>query len=935
MSEKLDLRQIELLENTFSALSDNGDKLVERFYERLFERYPEVKPMFAHVDQKEQEKKLLSSLALVVNNVRKPDTLGPALANMGKKHQKYGAVAEHYPAVADVLLEVMKEFAGELWTNEVKQAWTSALNMVAAKMLDAYEISENEDTIEEDGKMDNLDNSESETLQQELDEALSKLKAIGRVQAVIEFNLDGTIITANDNFLNVVGYSLEEIQGKHHSMFVEQEYANSSEYKEFWQKLNNGEFQSGQYKRINKKGEEVWINASYNPLFDTNGNPYKVVKFATDGTELRNQQQASTRLQVAVDGAQSAMIMINRDFEITYANNATIELLKEYEGNFKEVWPSFSVDGIMGANIDMFHKNPAHQRKLLADPSNLPYKTDIDINGLKFALTVSAQMDLDGNYIGNTLEWEDVTETRQKETEVARLQSAVDGAQANLMLCDEDLNITYANPAVVEMLRNRQNELRSIWPGLDVDNLVGQNIDQFHKNPSHQRRLLADVNSLPANAEIKVGDLEFGVNATAITDAEGHYMGNMVEWRDITEEKDAERQIESLINAASNGELDSRLNSDGYTGFMQRLASSINNLMDAVVLPLNESTRVIESLSDGDLTQTMDGEFEGQFLTMQSAVNSSIANLLKMVGEITESADSINTSANEIAQGNLDLSQRTEEQASSLEETASSIEELTGTVKQNADNAQQANQLAAGARTEAEKGGAVVNDAIAAMGEINQASKKIADIIGVIDEIAFQTNLLALNAAVEAARAGEQGRGFAVVAAEVRNLAQRSAGAAKEIKTLINDSVQKVDEGSRLVDESGSTLGQIVDSVQKVGDIIAEIAAASSEQSAGIDQINKAVAQMDEMTQQNASLVEEAAAASESMDEQAKGLTNLISFFNTGNAASGGSSNESKATVERRSNTERPWTQGSQPAPAAKVEPKAASAGSDSEWDEF
>jgi methyl-accepting chemotaxis protein len=1053
MSEELDLRQIEVIENTFSQLADKGDKLVERFYNLLFERFPDVKPLFANVDQKEQEKKLLASLALVVNNIRKPEVLGPALEKLGKNHQGYGAVAEHYPAVAGVLLEVMNELAGELWTTEVEQAWTNALNTVAAAMLDAYDNSEVVDTIEEDGKMDNQDNGD-QNLKQELDEALSKLDAISKVQAVIEFNLDGTIVTANENFLSVVGYSLEEIQGKHHRMFVESEYGNSTEYKEFWQKLNNGEFVSGQFKRINKKGEEVWINASYNPVFDQNGKLYKVVKFATDGTELRKQQQASTRLQVAVDGCQSPMIMIDRDFIITYANDATVELLTKYQDKFKEVWPSFDVKGVMGTCIDVFHKNPEHQRKLLADPGNLPYKTDIEINGLKFSLTVSAQMDPEGkyigntlewqdvtelrikeneqvrlqvavdgcqspmimidrdfiityaneatvdlltkyqdkfkevwpsfdvsgvmgtcidmfhknpthqrkllddpnnlpyqtdieinglkfaltvsaqrdaagNYIGNTLEWQDVTEQRQKELEVARLQSAVDGAQANLMLCDEDLNITYANPSVVEMLRNRQTELRAIWPGLDVDNLVGQNIDQFHKRPEHQRRLLSDINSLPANAEIKVGELEFGVNATAITDSEGNYMGNMVEWRDITEEKDAERQIENLINAASDGELDTRLDANSYTGFMNRLASSINNLMDAVVEPLNESTRVIESLSDGDLTQTMDGEFQGQFLTMQSAVNSSISNLLKMVGEITESAGSINTSANEIAQGNLDLSQRTEEQASSLEETASSIEELTGTVKQNADNAQQANQLASSARSEAEKGGAVVSNAIEAMGEINQSSKKIADIIGVIDEIAFQTNLLALNAAVEAARAGEQGRGFAVVAAEVRNLAQRSAGAAKEIKTLINDSVQKVEEGSKLVDESGSTLEEIVNSVQKVSDIIAEIAAASSEQSTGIDQINKAISQMDEMTQQNASLVEEAAAASESMDEQAKGLTKLIGFFNTGQAVA------TSHMAERRGD-ERPWKEEHKAAaPSTKVDQKVASAGSDSDWEEF
>jgi methyl-accepting chemotaxis protein len=301
-----------------------------------------------------------------------------------------------------------------------------------------------------------------------------------------------------------------------------------------------------------------------------------------------------------------------------------------------------------------------------------------------------------------------------------------------------------------------------------------------------------------------------------------------------------------------------------------------------VVVPIRESKRVLTALAEGDLTHSMEGDFHGEFSELRDAINSSITNLLNMVSQIAEASGNITTGATEISRGNQDLSQRTEEQASSLEETASSMEQMTSTVRQNADNARQANQLSSAASEQASKGGEVVIKAVEAMAEINQSSKKIADIIGVIDEIAFQTNLLALNAAVEAARAGEQGRGFAVVAGEVRNLAQRSAGAAKEIKALISDSVDKVDEGSRLVDESGRTLQDIVEAVRKVSDIIAEIAAASQEQSSGIEEVNKAVSQMDEMTQQNAALVEEAASASESMEEQARQLLELIHFFNTG-----------------------------------------------------
>ena len=475
---------------------------------------------------------------------------------------------------------------------------------------------------------------------------------------------------------------------------------------------------------------------------------------------------------------------------------------------------------------------------------------------------------------------------RKKELEVARLQSAVDGAEANIMLCDADLNITYANPAVVNMLLHRQSELRKVFPTLDAKNLVGQNIDQFHKNPAHQRGVLKDVHRLPKKAEIKVGDdLEFEVNATAILDSKGNYMGNMVQWTDITEQKDAERQIQNLIDKAIAGELDARVNTNEYQGFMRILGESVNNLMDTVVTPLKEITAVMRKVADGDLTHSMSSDLKGDFAVMSNAVNSTLSNLVDVVGKIRQSSGNIASASSEIAQGNSDLSQRTEEQASSLEETASSMEELTTTVKQNADSAKQANQLAAGARNEAEKGGNVVGKAISAMREINEASKKIADIISVIDEIAFQTNLLALNAAVEAARAGEQGRGFAVVATEVRNLAQRSAGAAKQIKSLINDSVKKVEDGSVLVDQSGKTLSEIVSSVKKVSDIVAEIAAASQEQSAGIEQVNKAILQMDEVTQQNGALVEEAAAASVALDEQAKGLDRLVDFFRIGSEA--------------------------------------------------
>jgi methyl-accepting chemotaxis protein len=304
----------------------------------------------------------------------------------------------------------------------------------------------------------------------------------------------------------------------------------------------------------------------------------------------------------------------------------------------------------------------------------------------------------------------------------------------------------------------------------------------------------------------------------------------------------------------------------------------------SITVPLNAAVDLAETVAGGDLSSRIEVHATDETGRLLSALKSMNDSLLKVVGQVRQGTDTIATASNEIAAGNMDLSARTEGQASSLEQTASSMEELTSTVKQNADNARQANTLARSASEVATKGGAIVAQVVDTMGSINSSSRKIVDIIAVIDGIAFQTNILALNAAVEAARAGEQGRGFAVVASEVRNLAQRSAAAAKEIKELISASVANVDDGSRLVTEAGQTMGDIVDSIRRVTDIMGEITSASNEQTIGIEQINMAITQMDEVTQQNAALVEQAAAASQSMQEQAAALAAVVGFFKTGEA---------------------------------------------------
>ena len=543
--------------------------------------------------------------------------------------------------------------------------------------------------------------------QKESDNRLLELEAISaaiaKSQAVIEFNMDGTIITANGNFLQAMGYSLPEIVGQHHRMFVDPAERDGAEYQRFWERLQSGKYDAAQYKRIGKGGREVWIQASYNPLVGPSGRPYKVVKFATDVTAQVKSAQA--------------------------------------------------------------------------------------------------------------------------------LEAAV-------------------------------------------------------------------------------------------------------------------RESQDAIHAVREGASDRRISLSGKTGQLEALCSTLNQFIDDIVNSVSDTERVVKHAVEGRLRERIDvGQKTGHFHALGTSVNGLIDNMMHLVSTLQATSNEVKTGAEEISRGNLDLSQRTEQQASSLEETAASMEQMTATVRNNADNAAQANHLAAAARDEAERGGKVVGSAVAAMSEINAASKRIADIIGVIDDIAFQTNLLALNAAVEAARAGEQGRGFAVVASEVRSLASRSAGAAKEIKALIQDSVAKVSEGTKLVDESGATLVHIVRGVKKVTDVVAEIAASSREQSIGIEEVNKSVASMDAMTQQNAALVEQASAAAQALTNQAVNLAALTAHYDVGGSATPPRQTVTPArppktapatgVAERRS-AKRPWAVKSKPVAAHVPEPapKSAQAGEDT-WQEF
>ena len=662
-----------------------------------------------------------------------------------------------------------------------------------------------------------------------------QLAAINKAQAVIQFSLDGKIIEANENFLATVGYTIDEIRGQHHSMFVEPGYRASAEYRSFWEKLGRGEFDAGQYKRVGKGGREIWIQASYNPIFDPNGKPFKVVKYATDITEQKL-KNADYEGQLSAISKAQAVIEFTLDGKILHANDNFLKTL------------GYTIEEIRGQHHSMFadptyRSSPEYRafwEKLGRGEFDSGQYKRVGKGGKEIWIEASYNpiLDMNGKPFKVVKYATNITEQKMQTADYSGQLSAISKAQAVIEFT-LDGKIVNAN----------ENFLKTL--GYTIEEIRGQHHSMFaepvYRASVEYRMFWEKLGRGEFDAgkykRLGKGGKEVWIQASynPILDMNGKPFKVVKYATDITEQvkaaqmmEQAVEQTQEVVSATQDGDLMRRIPLEGKSGSIESLCTGVNSLVDAF-----------------------------------SAI----------VGQIKTASDAINIAAKEIASGNSDLSARTEQQAASLEETASSMEELTSTVKQNAENAKQANQLAIGASDIALKGGQVVSQVVHTMSAINESSKKIVDIISVIDGIAFQTNILALNAAVEAARAGEQGRGFAVVAAEVRSLAQRSAGAAKEIKTLIGDSVEKVGNGSKLVEQAGKTMDEIVTSVKRVTDIMSEISAASQEQSSGIEQVNTTITQMDEVTQQNAALVEEASASARSLEEQSVGLTHSVSQF--------------------------------------------------------
>lgn len=616
-------------------------------------------------------------------------------------------------------------------------------------------------------------------------ESDSKLTELNKSQAVIEFDMNGTILNANHNFLTTMGYSLEEIRGQHHSMFVSDSERNSIEYRTFWVKLNRGENQSGEYHHVAKGGKQIVLQALYGTIADQTGKLVKVVKWATEITQMVHERNDSTKLRQIVDESEAAFMTVNRDFVVTYVNQQTKAMMVKYQQVFRSVWPAFDGSKLLGSNIDQFHKNPQHQRMLLADQSKLPYKTDIKVGPLTFALTVTAQKDASGKYVGNTLEWKDVSEIRKQEFINADYSGQIAAISKSQAVIAFNLDGT--------MITANDNFLQTM--GYTLDEIKGW----------HHNRFVED--SYKQSAEYR----DF--------------------WAKLNRGEDVTGEVKRIGKGGKEVYLQAAYNpiSDpsGKVVKVVQFATDVTS----VVIARAEATRLQQENMERDQQKAE------EMANILEQVNTNAGTLASSAEELTAVSTQMASNAEETSSQASVVSAASEQVSKNVQTVATGVEELTAAIREIAKNASDAARVS----QEAVSTAAIAN---ATIGKLGDSSLEIGKVIKVITSIAEQTNLLALNATIEAARAGEAGKGFAVVANEVKELAKETAKATEDISRKI-EAIQGDTQGAvNSIRQIGEVIAQINDISNTIASAVEEQTATANEMSRNVAEAAKGTSEI-------------------------------------------------------------------------------------------